>query len=110
MRSELINEIFSVEAEAEKIVNEAQQNGRLLVSRIQEEGEKEVRLAIETARQAREAAIEAAQRASAERIQAAKTAMEQSDSDNLDIQECARTIAESLVEILCRTQLGENTL
>lgn len=110
MRSELINEIFSVEAEAEKIVTEAQQNGRLLVSRIQEEGEKNIRLAMETARQEREAAIEAAQKASAERIQAAKNAMEQSDSDNLDIKECARTIAESLVDILCRTHLGENTL
>lgn len=110
MRSELINEIFSVEAEAEKIVTEAQQNGRLLISRIQEEGEKEVRLAMEKVRQEREAAVDAAQKASAERIQAAKNSIEQSDSDNLEINECARSIAESLVDILCRTQLGENTL
>jgi hypothetical protein len=110
MRSELINEIFSVEAEAEKIVTEAQQNGRLLISRIQEEGEKEVRLAMERARQEREASIEVAQKASAERIQAAKNSIEQSDSDNLDINECARSIAESLVDILCKTQLGEHTL
>jgi len=110
MRSELINEIFSVEAEAEKIVNEAQQNGRLLVSQKQSEGERDLRIALEKARQEREATIKTAQVASAERIESSKMSLELSDSDNRDMHACAEQIAEELVAILCQTQLRETTL
>ena len=49
MRSELINEIFSVETEAEKIVSDAQQRGRAVVAAAQEEGEKRLHSALDGA-------------------------------------------------------------
>ena len=110
MRSELINEIFSVEVEAEKIVAEAQQKGRLLVSKKQSEGEAALRLAVEKARSGREDAIKAAQAASTEKIQTYKTSLELSDSDKRDMHACAEQIAEELVEMLCQTQLREISL
>ncbi len=68
MRSELINDIFSVETEAERIVAEARQLAREQVSRSHEEGAALVRIAAQEARESRFQAIKEAQRASAKRI------------------------------------------
>lgn len=107
MRSELINEIFSVESEAEKIVSEAQLKGRELVSEAQKRGEEALREAVEKARTDRDTAIRHAQQKAEERIAAQREALELSDVDNKDLITRADTIADSMVKVLCRTTLGD---
>lgn len=108
MRSELINEIFSIEAEAEKIVTEAQQNGRKLVSDAQSEGEKRLRLAIEEARKQREVTVAGAQTETERHIASERVTLESSEADNLDLQACADAIADRMVEVLCKTPFGDS--
>ena len=107
MRSELINEIFSVETEAEKIVSQAQQKGRQIVADAQAEGEKQLRVTLEQARAEREQMIEQAQQESQQRLAAVTETLADSDSDTDELQTCAERIADEMVAVLCKTSLGD---
>jgi|SRR5690554_5650582 len=108
MRSELIDEIFTVESEAEKIVKEAQVEGRARVAEAQKTGENRLKSAIEQARRERDAAITEAQQQSDRRIAAVREALVESDRDNQEFIACAEQIANRMVTILCRSSVGES--
>ena len=107
MRSELINEIFSVESEAEKIVAQAQQKGRQIVADAQAEGEKQLRVHLDQARAEREKLIEQAQQESQERIAAVAETLADSESDTDELQICSERIADEMVAVLCKTSLED---
>lgn len=107
MRSELINEIFSVETEAERIVNEAKVKGRDLISQAQEEGEKALHVAGEQARAERDEVITKAQQGSKVRIAQAEKELETTGSEKIDFESCVDSIAKKFVDLLCSTKLGE---
>lgn len=107
MRSELINEIFSVETEAEKIVHEAQVKGRALVSQAQKEGEKALQEATEKAHAQRDEAITKGQNESKLRIAKAEKTLQETEAQKIDLEACADSIAKKLVDLLCSTKMGE---
>ncbi len=107
MRSELINEIFSVETEAEQIVHDAQVKGRELVSRAQREGTKALHEATEKAYEQRDATIAKAQEKSEARIIEAEKNLWETEAQKVDLDACADSIAKKLVDLLCSTKIGE---
>jgi F0F1-type ATP synthase membrane subunit b/b' len=107
MRSELINEIFSVEAEAEKIVTEAQQKGRTLVAEAQKRGELRLQKAIDQARSEKDSKIAQGQQESENRIQSVLQSLNQKTEEEHDVQACAERLADQMVHVLCTSSLGE---
>jgi len=107
MRSELINDIFSVESEAERIVSEARQKARDMTDDAQRAGQESVRAAVEEAREERSRIVSEAQKNSVDRIAAFQAEMDRNDPSDEEIDACADAIAERMVEILCRSQLEE---
>lgn len=107
MRSELINEIFSVEDEAEKIVHEAQLKRQKMVSQAQSDGEKALQEATEKKQVLRDRAIITAQEESEERIAKAEKAFQATEAQKIDLESCADSIAAKFVDLLCSTKLGE---
>ena len=107
MRSELINEIFSVEAEAESLVSKARQEGRSLVATAQQEGESRLKEAEKQARKAGELELERAQAEADRHIESIRESLIHSGEDTEDLQECAQRIAEELVTRLCGSSVGD---
>lgn len=107
MRSELINEIFSIETKAEKIAHEAQIKGRGLVSQAQKEGEEALQKATEKVHAQRDVTITKAQDASEARIAKAEKALQETEAQKIDLASCADLIAKKLVTHLSSTKLGE---
>lgn len=107
MRSELINEIFSVESEAERVIQEAQEQGRNRVIEAQREGEQRLKEAVQKARADKEAAIASAQQESDRRIASVHSALKQAESDDQEYIDCADQIAQRMVAILCRSSLED---
>lgn len=107
MRSELIGEIFSVEAEAERLVSEAQKQARSILLESQEAGQRSLQAATEQSRAQREARLASAQEASAANIRAVKERIEVQESEDDEIVACAHHIAEQMVELLIKTDLGD---
>jgi len=109
MRSELINDIFSVETEAERIVEEARQQARERASRSHEEGTARVRLAAQEARESRFQAITEAQRASATRIAEFQESLLPKEHDPHRDGTLVDTISDAIVDFLCLSQLSERS-
>ena len=107
MRSELINDIFSVETEAERIVEQARQQARERVSRSHEEGAARVRLAAQEARESRFQAITEAQQASANRIAEFQESLLPNERDPHHDEALADTISNAIVDFLCLSQVSE---
>ncbi|PKL11254.1 MAG: hypothetical protein CVV52_14565 [Spirochaetae bacterium HGW-Spirochaetae-8] len=107
MRSELINDIFSVETEAERIVAEARQLAREQVSRSHEEGAALVRIAAQEARESRFQAIKEAQLASANRIAEFQESLLPKERDPHHDETLADTVSNAIVDFLCLSQLSE---
>ena len=109
MRSELINDIFSVETEAERIVAEARQQARERASRSHEEGAARVRLAAQEARESRFQAVTEAQQASANRIAEFQESLLPKERDPHHDETLADTISNAIVDFLCHSQLSERS-
>ncbi len=107
MRSELINKIFSVETEAEKIVKEAKDQGKGMVTQARLEGDQALRLASEKAAQVRDKAILKAQEASDKRIKEGESALESQELAGIDLEECSKRLASKMVNLLSTTNLRE---
>ena len=106
MRSELIDGIFSVEAEAERIVSEARAQAREAVSKAHEEGDASVREMTEKARNSRHLRLEKAQAASAAKVASYQESLRhrtnESEQDDL-----VDGMAEAIVRLLCRSWCTE---
>lgn len=107
MRSELINKIFSVEAEAEKIVREAKNQGKGMVTQARLEGDQALRLAGEKAAQVRDKTIQKAQEASDKRIEEGKSTLEREERKGINLDKCAERLASEMVNLLSTTTLRE---
>ena len=110
MRSELINDIFSVETKAERIVAEARREARERVSHSHEEGTTRVRLAAQEARENRFQAIKEAQQASVNRIAEFQESLLPKDRDPHHDETLADAISEAIVDFLCLSKLSERSV
>lgn len=105
MRSELINKIFSVEKEAEIIVEEAKEKGRELVNQARVASDKALQAAHDKAIAQRDATITEAQQASEQRLKETQETL-LNNKEGLDIEQCAAKIAKKMVVLLSTTKLG----
>jgi len=101
MRSELINDIFSVETEAERIVEAAGKQALEAVSRAHENGAELVRTVVEDARNNRYAKVESAQSDSLKKVEALQEMVgPPADTIAMDELRIAR-ISDAIVRLLC---------
>lgn len=107
MRSELINEIFAVESEAETIVSEARKQAQAMVAQAQHDGDERLKVALDQAREEREATVATAEKASQQRIETIRQDLAQSEQENKELHTCAERIAQQMVTLLCSSTVGE---
>ena len=107
MRSELINEIFTVKSEAEHIVSEAKKQAQATVVQAQQDGDLRLKDALEQARAERESTVAQAEKASQQRIEAVRQDLAQSEQESSELHACAEQIADQMVKLLCGSTVGE---
>jgi vacuolar-type H+-ATPase subunit H len=106
MRSELLNHIFTVEQEAEQIVQEAQKEVRSIVNAATEAGEHALSTAVEAERSKQQQLLADAQQAASEANEKEKKRLAAEEEDDEQLHECATQIAEKVITMLGTTSLG----
>ena len=107
MRSELIQDILKVEAEAEKITQAAKDECRKNLALAHANGEEFVRLSTERARNERQSALEAAQQKMNAELEQIHTDIEQESSLESDDEQRIRQTVDRLKEILVSSSCYE---
>lgn len=106
MRSKLIDEIFSVEEQAAKLVNDAKEQRKSLLVVKEQEGQKffQDELAKEKTKANQE--IEKYQLEATKKIESFQNNLLEKEKDNLPLIECAQKIADKMVNLISTTSVG----
>jgi vacuolar-type H+-ATPase subunit H len=107
MRSELIQEIFTIEKKAELIVKEAKETCRQRLATIHTEGENLVREASQQARDNRFTLLEKAQVESSERVEALHASLQNNEIDSDTQQLLIDKTVDDLIAKLCSSTCTE---
>jgi vacuolar-type H+-ATPase subunit H len=108
MRSELINDILSVETEAERIVQSAKEECRRRLATAHEQGEALVKATVDEARARRFAALESAQKESNGRVAAFQAAVVAQSECMADDSERLERAVQHLLALLSSSSCTED--
>ncbi|MFA5514310.1 MAG: hypothetical protein WDA17_05285 [Sphaerochaetaceae bacterium] len=106
MRSKLIDEIFSVEEQAVKIVNDAKEQKKSYLATKEQEGQLLFQNGLNEEKAKSNRELEKNQKEATSQIDAFQKSLAKKENDKRPLQQCAEKVAEKMVELLTTTSLG----